>query len=72
MPVRPTALARLPHDIDLVLAVAMAKDPRDRFATPAAFTTALGAALRADLDDATRQQGQRLVAVMPWAEPDRR
>ena len=70
MPVRPTALARLPRDVDLMLAIAMAKQPGDRFASPEQLTAALEAALRGALDEPMRRRAERLLAAQPWAEPD--
>jgi serine/threonine-protein kinase len=68
MPPRPTAVAPLPQDLDLMLAVAMAKDPADRFQTAADLAQALDAAARGRLDAALRLRGERLLAKLDWEE----
>jgi eukaryotic-like serine/threonine-protein kinase len=66
MPLRPSAAAPLPPDIDLALAVAMAKDPVDRFASPAELVRALEQASHGQLDSAIRMRAEVLVARFPW------
>lgn len=45
-PIRPGVLGRVPSAVEDVLAIAMAKDPRRRFASALAFATAFAAARR--------------------------
>ena len=56
----------LPADVDLVLAIALAKDPADRFDSAAEFAQALDAAARGRLD--ARAPGPRRAAParLPW------
>jgi eukaryotic-like serine/threonine-protein kinase len=66
-PRRPSALApQLPHDVDLVLAIALAKQRDDRFATAHELAAALDAALARALPASLRERGERLVAELPW------
>ena len=66
MPPRPTELAPLPKDVDLVLALALAKDPADRFDSAADMAQALDAAARGKLDAALRARAERLLQRLPW------
>jgi serine/threonine-protein kinase len=66
MPVRPSALVRLPPDVDLVLALALAKHPSERFATGAALADALEAALASRLDRNVRKRARAVLAALPW------
>ncbi len=66
-PRRPTSLAVIPADIDLVLAIGLAKDRADRFATAAELAEALGAAFAGALDEVLISRGQKLVAGGAWA-----
>ena len=68
-PRRPSSLANLPLDLDLALAIGLAKRPSDRFATATALADALAAALAGKLDEQTRSRGRALVANGAWAEP---
>jgi len=69
MPVRPTSLAELPRDVDLVLAIALAKDPKDRFESGAALADALEAATKSRLDGKLRRRATKLLDALPWREP---
>jgi eukaryotic-like serine/threonine-protein kinase len=66
MPIRPSELARLPEEVDLVLAIALAKDPADRFAYGAQLAQALDAASRGRLDEAVASRAIRLLDQLPW------
>ncbi|RMH41675.1 MAG: serine/threonine protein kinase [Deltaproteobacteria bacterium] len=66
MPPRPSDVAQLPADVDLVLAIAMAKRPQDRFETAADFAAALALAAEGRVDDALRARAQALLARHPW------
>ena len=71
-PVRPSALvASLPPDVDLVLAIALAKDPADRFASALAMSRAFTAAAKSALDPEMRLHGRTLVAALPWGSAAR-
>jgi serine/threonine-protein kinase len=67
-PTRPGELVEdgLPNDVDLALAIALAKDPEDRFASALEFAASLRAAARGDLDAALRLHAQTLLAALPW------
>ena len=66
-PPQPRAQARVPEDVELVLAIGMAKDPADRFATAEELAAAFGAAARGQLDATTRERGRRVLAKYPWS-----
>jgi serine/threonine-protein kinase len=66
MPLRPSAAAPLPPDIDLALAIAMAKDPADRFGSPWELAQALEQASRGQLDAALRARAEAVMARHPW------
>lgn len=63
----PSSLAVLPDDVDLVLAVGLAKEPHDRFATAEEMVSALAAALSSSLDPANRARGLMMVVSGAWA-----
>jgi serine/threonine-protein kinase len=66
MPARPSSHVKLPEAIDLVLAIALAKDAKDRFASAAELAQALDAASRGRLDDALVHRAHALLADLPW------
>jgi eukaryotic-like serine/threonine-protein kinase len=66
MPPRPTELAALPAEVDAVLAIALAKDPADRFATATALGDALADALAGRLDPDLRRRAGELSRRAPW------
>jgi serine/threonine-protein kinase len=68
-PLRPSSLAELHADVDACLAIALAKDPDDRFASGAAFASALESAIAGSLDPALRKRAAALVRRLPWEEP---
>jgi hypothetical protein len=66
-PTRPSELApKLPPDVDLVLAIALAKDKEDRFSSAREMAAALADAARSELDPDTRLRGRMLLAALPW------
>jgi serine/threonine-protein kinase len=65
-PVSPGDLAQLPVDMELVLAIGMAKDPQERFADVESLAVAMRRAFEGRLDDDTRARGWALVKRMPW------
>jgi serine/threonine-protein kinase len=71
MPVRPTALVPVHRDVDLALAIAIAKAPGDRFQSAEGLADALEAAFEGGLDRSLRRQAGRLLAALPWSEPGR-
>jgi len=69
-PRRPSDLAsRLPHEVDLVLAIGLAKHPDDRFASASELADALDAALTGRLSPLVRARGFALVRGGAWSEP---
>ena len=66
MPARPGSLAELPADLDRFCAIALAKEPDERFASGAALAGALDAALAGALDPATRARADALIRRRPW------
>jgi hypothetical protein len=69
-PRRPSDLApRLPHDVDLVLAIGLAKRPADRFGSADDLARALADALTGQLAPAVRERGLALVRTGGWADP---
>ncbi len=67
-PQRPTALVPgLAPDVDLVLAIGLARRPGDRFATAADFAGALLEALDGNLSHALRARGEAVTRVSGWA-----
>ena len=71
-PQRPSALiAGLPPDIDLVLAIAMAKDPADRFESALEMAAAMRLAAKSALDPQKRLHARTLLAALPWGTETR-
>jgi serine/threonine-protein kinase len=75
-PIRPSALAHLPSDIDRWCAIALAKARSDRFQTGADLAEALSQALAGRLAPSWRAAGDALIRAKPWREvehvnPDR-
>ena len=65
-PRRPSSLGSLSRDVDLVLAIALAKDPAHRFATATELADALEAAIADKLPEPLRERGRRLEAEGAW------
>ncbi len=68
MPLRPSHLAELPADVDIVLAIGMAKDREARFESGEELATALANAGRGELEAATLCRGRAVLAKNPWGE----
>jgi serine/threonine-protein kinase len=65
-PPHPAQLARLPVDVELVLAIGMAKRPADRFPSAEEFAHAMRLAAAGELDDDARSHGWALLKSFPW------
>lgn len=71
-PTRPSQLAPgLPTDVDMVLAIALAKDESERFASALEMTEALRDAAKSALGPAHRVHAQTLLAALPWGTASR-
>jgi serine/threonine-protein kinase len=71
-PQRPTSLAdQLPLEVDLVLAIGLAKRARDRFASAAELSNALATAIEGELSIELRERGVALVQAGAWAPQKR-
>ena len=71
-PAAPSAIARLPADVDAVLAIALAKDPRDRFDSGVELAAQLAAAALGRLPVELARRAEALLRRHPWATVDRR
>ena len=66
-PQRPSEIVSgISNDVDLVLAIALAKDPDDRFASALEMAAALRAAQKSQLDPALRLHARTLLAALAW------
>jgi len=65
-PPHPAQLVKLPVDMELVLAIGMAKRPADRFASAEEFAHSMRLAARGELDDDARAHGWSLLRSFPW------
>ena len=66
VPTQPSLLAVLPADVDRVLAVGLAKDAGDRFATALELATWLSLAVFDGLGAPQRRRADELIARYPW------
>jgi serine/threonine-protein kinase len=62
----PGDLVRVPIDIELVLAIGLAKKPEDRFERVEDFAVAMRAALQGRLSDELRTRGWSIIKAAPW------
>jgi serine/threonine-protein kinase len=67
VPTQPSMLAPLSGDVDRVLAIGLAKDPRDRFAFALELARWFSAAVTQGLDLDQRRRADDLIARYPWA-----
>ena len=66
VPTQPSLLAPLSADIDRVLAIGLAKDPRDRFAFALELARWFSASVSQGLDPDQRRRADDLIARYPW------
>ena len=66
VPTQPSILTTLPGDIDRVLAIGLAKDPRDRFATAVELSRWFSLAAEGELDPEQRRRADEVIAKYPW------
>ena len=66
VPTQPSILAPLPADIDRVLAIGLAKDPKDRFQTALELAEWFGLAVESRLSPEQRHRADDLIARQPW------
>ncbi len=66
VPTQPSMLAPVPGDVDRVLALGLAKDPRDRFQTATELANWLAAAVSDSLTNEQRRRADDLASRQPW------
>ncbi len=66
VPTRPSALAELPPDVDRVLALGLAKDPRERFGFALELARWFSAAVTRGLDPDQRRRADDVIVRAPW------
>jgi len=66
MPDAPSEFRRVPMDVELVLALGLAKKRKDRFASVEELAVSLPKAAAGELDDATRKRGWAVLKAAPW------
>ena len=66
VPTQPSILAELPADVDRVLAIGLAKEPADRFATATELAAWFAAATDGGLTYDQRRRADDLIAKAPW------
>jgi len=66
-PVAPSTFARVHEDVDLVIAIGLAKNPTERFQRAEDFADAFARAAKGELDGALRARARALLATLPWA-----
>ncbi len=70
-PVRPSAIVDMPEDVELVLAIALAKDRSKRFESVAELAKAFADARKSRLAAQLREAARELIADAPWANVNR-
>ncbi len=68
-PPKPGAWVALHEDLELVLALALAKEPSQRLGSVALFAQALADARRGELAEWLRRDARALLAAAPWTAP---
>jgi len=71
-PQQPGQYVKVPVEVELVLAIALAKKPDDRFDSVEELAEAFRLAATGDLAEATRTKGWHLVKQYPWGSTQRR
>ena len=66
VPTQPSILAPVPADVDRVLALGLAKDARDRFASAVELAAWFAVAIRDDLAPEQRRRADDLMVKHPW------
>jgi len=66
MPSRPAAGNKLPEEFDSVLAIALAKNPADRFASGAEMAEAFTLAARRRLPRSLRDRADKVLRKLSW------
>jgi len=66
IPTQPSVLAPIPSDIDRTLAIGLAKDPKDRFATALELAEWFGLAVESRLTPEHRARADALIEKQPW------
>ena len=66
VPQQPSQVTDVPPQVEAVIAVALAKDPADRFASAGELARALDDASGARLDRAVGDRAARVIAKTPW------
>jgi len=65
-PADPARFVRMPRDVELALAIGLAKRPEDRFQRIEDFANALRDAARGAMEPSLRLQGARILRKAPW------
>ena len=71
-PVRPTELADMPAEVESVLALALAFNPEDRFASAGELARAFARATRGEIDPILSVRANRVLSARPWQTTPRR
>jgi serine/threonine-protein kinase len=66
MPIDPAELCTIPHDVELALAIALAKDKHERYGCARDFAEAFRAAARSELSEGLRRRALELLRAQPW------
>ncbi len=66
MPPKPTSLCEAPREVDLVLAIGLAKRPYERFESATQFANAFRSSMAGDISDGLRARGEKLEAKRGW------
>jgi len=69
MPSAPSAFARVPDDVELALAIGLAKSPEERFQRAEELAAAFSSAAAGRLDEALRARARKLLAEHAWSTP---
>jgi hypothetical protein len=69
MPLPPSTIGGLPADIDRWTAIALAKEPANRFGSGGELADSFAAALRGELSLTDRVRGDALIFQRPWQAP---